>query len=178
MENNTIHEEDIDQLLESEFDINSKDENGATILHRFTKKGDIAGVKSLLEHEADFNATDNEDRSPLHYAIIHRHKKIAKLLVNHLTINSSDKNGFTPLHLAALQDDTELIDFLIDNGAEINERDAQEGCTPLHIATLYGSKKVFSFSLITEQILNVLMIIYTLHYLQLFFTAPHTIRVG
>ncbi|WP_246210225.1 ankyrin repeat domain-containing protein, partial [Wolbachia endosymbiont of Atemnus politus] len=139
--NGMAHEEDINQLVESGFDINSKDANGITLLHKFTKEGDIVRVKSLLEHEADFSAIDNENRNPLHYAVMHEHKKIAKLLVNQLTINSKDKNGFTPLHLAALQDDTELIDFLIAEGAKINEKDAQEGYTPLHIASLYGSKK-------------------------------------
>ncbi|QOD38874.1 ankyrin repeat domain-containing protein [Candidatus Wolbachia massiliensis] len=134
-------EESIDQLVESGFDINSKDANGITLLHKFTKEGDVVGVKSLLEHEADFNVVDNENRNPLHYAIMHGHKKIAKLLVNQLTINSKDKNGFTPLHLAALQDDAELIGFLVTKGAKINERDNQEGYTPLHIASLYGSKK-------------------------------------
>ncbi|WP_353270996.1 ankyrin repeat domain-containing protein [Wolbachia endosymbiont (group A) of Hedychridium roseum] len=134
-------EEDINQLVENGFDINSKDASGITLLHKFTKEGDLVGVKSLLEHEADFNVVDNENRNPLHYAIMHGHKKIAKLFVNQLTINSKDKNGFTPLHLAALQDDTELIDFLITKGAKINEKDAKEGYTPLHIASLYGSKK-------------------------------------
>lgn len=88
-------EEDIHQLVESGFDINSKDVSGVTLLHKFTKEGDLVGVKSLLEHEADFNVVDNENRNPLHYAIMHGHKKIAKLLVNQLTINSRDKNGFT-----------------------------------------------------------------------------------
>ncbi|MGL9718833.1 MAG: ankyrin repeat domain-containing protein [Wolbachia sp.] len=134
-------EEDINQLVESGFDINSKDANGITLLHKFTREGDVVRVKSLLEHEADFSAIDNENRNPLHYAVMHGHKKIAKLLVNQLTINSKDKNGLTPLHLAALLDDTELISFLIAKGAKTNEKDIQEGYTPLHIVSLYGSKK-------------------------------------
>ncbi|MGL9731805.1 MAG: ankyrin repeat domain-containing protein [Wolbachia sp.] len=136
-----VHEEDINQLVESGFDINSKDANGITLLHKFTKEGDATRVRSLLEHAVDFNVVDSENRNPLHYAVMHGHKKIAKLLVNQLTINSKDKNGFTPLHLAALQDDMKLIGFLIAKGAKINERDAKEGYTPLHIASLYGLKK-------------------------------------
>ena len=60
---------------------------------------------SLLEHAADINVVDSENRNPLHDAVMHGRKKIAKLLANQLTINSKDKNGFTPLHLSALQDD-------------------------------------------------------------------------
>ncbi|WP_242049540.1 ankyrin repeat domain-containing protein [Wolbachia endosymbiont of Kradibia gibbosae] len=54
-------EEDINQLVENGFDINSKDASGITLLHKFTKEGDLVGVKSLLEHEADFNVVDNEN---------------------------------------------------------------------------------------------------------------------
>ncbi|MGL9726284.1 MAG: ankyrin repeat domain-containing protein [Wolbachia sp.] len=97
-----------------------------TLLHKFTKEGNLIRVKSLLEYEADFNVVDNENRNPLHYAVMHEHKKVAKLLINQLTINSKDKNGFTPLHLAALHDDTELINFLIAKGAKINEKDARK----------------------------------------------------
>lgn len=137
----TEYREDIEQLIERGFDINSKDVNGVTLLHEFTKEGNINGVKSLLEHEADFNVVDKENRNPLHYAIIYKHKKIAKLLINKLTINSRDKNGFTPLHLAVLQDDIELIALLIAKGAKVNVRHTYEGYIPIHTASLYGSKK-------------------------------------
>ncbi len=135
------NKEDISQLIESGFNINSKNDNGITLLHELTIEGDFKGVKSLLEHEADFNAVDKDDRNPLHYAVIHRHKKIAKLLISKLTINSKDQNGLTPLHLAVLQDDIEMMELLIENGAKINVHNLVEGHTPIHMAALYGSKK-------------------------------------
>ncbi|WP_410543368.1 ankyrin repeat domain-containing protein [Wolbachia endosymbiont of Mansonella perstans] len=49
-------------------------------MHKFTKEGAAARAKSLLEHAADFNVVDSENRNPLHYTVMHGHKKIAKLL--------------------------------------------------------------------------------------------------
>ncbi|WP_246165984.1 ankyrin repeat domain-containing protein [Wolbachia endosymbiont of Brugia pahangi] len=37
-------------------------------MRKFAKEGDVIKVKSLLEHEADFNVIDNENRNPYHYA--------------------------------------------------------------------------------------------------------------
>ena len=38
------------------------------------------------------------------------------------TLTDEDENGNTPLHLAALHGKTEVADFLIDEGAEVEAR--------------------------------------------------------
>jgi ankyrin repeat protein len=47
------------------------------------------------------------------------------------TANSKDENGYTPIHAAVSYGHLELLQFLIDNGGDINVQD-NEGDTPLH----------------------------------------------
>lgn len=47
------------------------------------------------------------------------------------TPNSKDENGYTPIHAAVSYGHVELLQFLIDNGGDINVQD-NEGDTPLH----------------------------------------------
>lgn len=50
-------------------------------------------------------------------------------------------HGFTLLHQACEKHDTELVELLVEHGADINCRDA-EGFTPLHIAAIHGKMQV------------------------------------
>ncbi|MGL9682164.1 MAG: ankyrin repeat domain-containing protein [Wolbachia sp.] len=75
-----VHEKDIRQLVEIGFNTNSKDANGITILHKFTKEGNAARVRSLLEHTVDFNVVDSENRKPLHYAAMYDIRKLLNFL--------------------------------------------------------------------------------------------------
>lgn len=49
-------------------------------------------------------------------------------------ITSKDKYGFSALHLAATEENTEIINFLVSSGLDINVQN-DEGIAPLHIAS-------------------------------------------
>ncbi|MHC4788990.1 MAG: ankyrin repeat domain-containing protein [Planctomycetota bacterium] len=48
------------------------------------------------------------------------------------------------MHRAAQYDDREVIELLIDNGAQLNARD-KEGNTPVGVALMNGRKEVAEF---------------------------------
>jgi ankyrin repeat protein len=48
------------------------------------------------------------------------------------------------LHRAAQYDDREVIELLIDNGAQLNARD-KEGNTPVGVALMNGRKEIAKF---------------------------------
>ena len=50
-------------------------------------------------------------------------------------------HGNTLLHQACKEHNTQLVELLVEHGADINCRDA-EGFTPLHIAAIHGQMQV------------------------------------
>jgi Ankyrin repeats (3 copies)/BTB/POZ domain len=81
-------------------------------------------VVLLLENKADPTSLDNEQKSPLHYAIAHGHAKVVSRLLEHgADINTAAKDGTTPLHLAASKGSIPLLCLLIEKGARLDARD-------------------------------------------------------
>src|SRR4051812_38763618 len=49
------------------------------------------------------------------------------------TVERSGQGGWTPLHIAVVEDQPEIVDLLVDAGADLSAR-AEHARTPLHIA--------------------------------------------
>ena len=67
-------------LLKQGADVNAKDEDGCTPLHRASNKGFPEIVKLLIKNGADVNATD-KDWTPLHQAALWDRIDIVKVLI-------------------------------------------------------------------------------------------------
>ena len=52
--------------------------------------------------------------------------------------NFPDKAGNYPIHLACENRATRVIEFLLENGVSVNQRNSKNGRTPLHIAAVFG----------------------------------------
>ncbi|CAI9107949.1 OLC1v1007445C1 [Oldenlandia corymbosa var. corymbosa] len=64
-------------------DLNSRDQNGWTPLHRAAFKGKIECVKMLVSHGAQLDIVDEIGYSPIHLAVEAGHMKIATYLLAH-----------------------------------------------------------------------------------------------
>jgi len=110
----------------------------ATALARAAFSGDLDSTKLLLEHGADPHIKSVENESVLAVAagsgfIMGYHKwrpiterlEVIKLLVDEhgLDVNSYDNYGLTPLMMAANLGDVEVIKYLIDKGARLDDHD-------------------------------------------------------
>jgi hypothetical protein len=113
--------------------------------------GDITTVEKLLDRGFDINHKYTQGETPLHEAM--GNPEMAKLLISRgADVNAIDEDGRTPLFcLAALgtlgttqikskEATFELVDLLIQHGADIEARSTShfrtpaKGCTPLHAA--------------------------------------------
>lgn len=65
-------------------------------------------------------------------------------------INNLNKNGISPLHIAVISGNLEIINFLLDKGANPNIKSLSKKQTPLHYAYIFKSTK-------THKIINLLL---------------------
>jgi len=92
----------------------------------------------LLEHEADANARDSSDWTPLHWASISGHQKVVKLLLEYrANVNARSKTQMTPLHLASEHGHLDVVSLLLVSRADLNASSTTQ-TIPLHLASEHG----------------------------------------
>lgn len=125
------------QMAEGEHDIWHR-----RALHIAASKGHIHFVKRLLEHGADINCRDDDQRTPLHWAATYGNAEMtAFLIANGGCVNIAQCDGFTPLHAATCLGHNETCKVLLEHGAEINRTD-RDGWSAFHTSVCYGHIEV------------------------------------
>jgi ankyrin repeat protein len=122
-----------------------------SLLHVASYFGILPLVRKLLV-EKDWEAalrlrilldnTDNEDLTPLWYAVSGGHEAVVLLLLQKgAKVNAKCRDGRTPLFEAVVRGNEEIVRLLLDKGADIeaNSRGLQ---TPLHCAATSGNEEV------------------------------------
>ena len=130
-----------------------------TPLHDAAIRGSLEEIKSLIENGEDVNSIDEYGFTPLHLVINHvpwiEGKSIAKFLIETgADVNETGQNGVSPLQMALNHgaisqlmasldsDNLEVIQMLIDAGANVNHKDKFDN-TPLHVACKQGYMQAF-----------------------------------
>ena len=91
-------------------------------------------MEKLLEHGADFDATDDNGMAAIHFASEEGYDKIVKILLEKgCQVNSKNIDDETPLHLAVYKESLPIVALLLHEGADVNLRDS-DGKTALEIA--------------------------------------------
>lgn len=86
--------EEFQEILDSGFDVNLKDETGWHSLFWAVDQGDVTKVSSLLKAGADVDLQDNDGQTPLHIATFLGHMVIVDvLLAAGADVNVLDRNG-------------------------------------------------------------------------------------
>lgn len=90
-------------------------------------------VLLLLDKKAIFKSRTYGDNGLLSLVARYGLKRVAeKLLKSGANIHALDELKCAPIHHAANQGQAAMVQFLIDNGANVNQHDGSGGDTPLH----------------------------------------------
>ena len=111
--------------------VEARKDSHVSLMHVAATNGDAGMLKLLIEHgaDADTRAADS-GRSPLVYAVVAGHFLAVKTLVEAgCDVNSRCVYDVTPLHEACRCGLVEIIEFLVDNGADVDAQDCG-GVTP------------------------------------------------
>jgi len=105
-----------------------------TELHRAASTENVDSVGELLWAHADVHAKDGLGNTPLHLAA---DGKIARALIEAgARPNAASDDGLTPLHYAVLLKRVEVMQELMQAGADIHAREA-EGNTSAHLTVFF-----------------------------------------
>jgi len=136
---------DVNMLYKSTYGI------GYMPLHAATKNKQEEVAKLLISYGADVNAKDKTGKTPIFYATQNADLKITRLL---LTNKANVKDNPELLNIAVLNKCREIVEVLLEHGADVNTSD---GCgrTALHFTALDEDGGFFGFHLCKDPDTNV-----------------------
>lgn len=125
---------------DEEISVHSKWHDNDTMLHVACSMGHLEEARILIETGADINASGANGATPLHVAIKYG---LSLELVRHLvakgaSLEAVDANNDRPIHVASQWSRFEIIELLLDAGADVNARGSL-GMTALHLAASNGT---------------------------------------
>ena len=129
------HEEAVSLLLERHADMDLLDANHRSALSHSAQAGRLAIVQRLVGVGCAVDPVDDQDRTPLHWAIAGGHELVALALieagadVDHRC--PKEPAGYTPLHRCASMGPgmDAVAERLLEAGADVSQRDPRFGRT-------------------------------------------------
>lgn len=105
----------------------------------------LARVREIADFEnvdfSDVNATGADGDTALHCVVWWNDLSAAKVLLDAgAEVNIGGDLGYTPLHLACMQGNAEMVQFLVDRGADLFA--LSEGDVPFTSARLHGHDEI------------------------------------
>lgn len=122
-------------LLDAKSRVNLKDCVGRTALHLAARGGKVEIMELLLAAGANISAQDSHFlTTPLLNAVLGGNADAVRYLLRHgCPVNLRNSDGATPLHSATIgrNTNTNVVKVLLEAGADIDARHAEDGSTPL-----------------------------------------------
>lgn len=154
------HEEVARTLLEYGAQVDKTDSKGRTPLIAASYMGHHEAVEVLLDHNADVDLADGDGRTALSVAAfcvptaagVKGFGEVASLLLEHgADPGHRDHDGMTPLLLAAYEGHEDVVELLLEAGADVDETagidssvSAAAAVTPLLAAAAMGHMRTVS----------------------------------
>ena len=106
-------------LLEFGADVEAENVDGLRPIHYAVRTGLVELVELLIQHGANVDAADVYGNRPLHDAACHGLNVVQSLVHNGAKVNAQNVDGKTPLHVAIERQQSEVIKFLLNAGADV-----------------------------------------------------------
>ena len=137
-------------LIKKKCNVNDREKAGFTPIIHACRTGRYENVKILLENGADPMLKPRPGQCmSIHFACMketENNLKIVKLLLSKkpelINMNGSGKKS--PLHFAVIYNCPKIVEYLVKNGAKINQTDKYSR-TPLLLSCKYGYSKITQF---------------------------------
>uniref|UniRef100_A0A8C9Z6I4 Transient receptor potential cation channel, subfamily A, member 1b n=1 Tax=Sander lucioperca TaxID=283035 RepID=A0A8C9Z6I4_SANLU len=136
---------------QAEVHINYSDKSKSSPLHLAVRGGNIEAIGLCIATGAKVDQQQNDRSTPLHLACTQGATEVVKLMLSSFDqvediINLTDGACQTPLHRATIFDHTDLAEYLISLGADLNSIDCK-GNSPLLLAASCGAWKTVTLLL-------------------------------
>ena len=128
-------------LLDNGVAVDTPHGQGYEALHIAAARGNDDLIPTLLSRSAQVDCKTSRGWTPLFHASWNAHPVMAKKLLHAgANINAQTRSGFTALHLAAEKGDLDVVNILIDHGA--NPKNADASNSVLGSATMGGNVSI------------------------------------
>ena len=137
----------IQSALDSGFPVNAPLNSYQVTALILAAEKNVEMIEFLLSHGADINAKDKKGSTALHLAsgILGRVENARKLIASGASLNEREmKFGFTPLHLAIANDKLEIVQALVEAGADAEAID-NAGNTPIILAAYFNRVEIIEY---------------------------------
>lgn len=139
----------IDLLLDNNADFDTSGSHGINTLLSAAEKGSVRLFKVITAKIGDdYFKNEKYQESIMRSALSGGSLEIVNILLSkNIKINlSPDENGWTPLHFTASNKQPEMMEFLVNQGAGINQR-TESGKSAYNIAEEKGHKELLNLIL-------------------------------
>ena len=138
----TGNAETVVDLLDRGVPIDTKDDEGNSLLYWAAKGGHVTTVRLLIRRGCDVDSVDGSGLTPLHWAAALGQTKAVQEIIRNSANKSVVARVFgTPLHQAALSGHVETVEAMLAEGCPIDVVNS-DGRTALHFAAESGRVQV------------------------------------
>ena len=119
------------------------------------KTNDFSLVQKLIEMGSEIDALNKNNQSPLHISISNKIFEIFDFLISKNANIQLNSNG-SLIYLACEANDLKTVEFLLQMGLDINEKNIKNGETPLHISVIKKNLEIIKLLISNGSDINLL----------------------